>query len=85
MSRRFTVFAVAVVSFVLGGLLSHSGLHARPDTSAVVVGLGNHGKCVGVAAAGQSFIFRAFEDGTVEMSRWNNPPSTYGPWEKTGN
>jgi hypothetical protein len=79
-SHKLSVVAVAVVSFALGGLVSQSAQKARADAAQPAPG-----KCVSVAAVGaapHSFLFRAFEDGTVEMSRYSSATANYGHWEK---
>jgi hypothetical protein len=80
MSRRFTILAVAVVSFVLGGLLSHSVLQARADAPAAP----GHGKCVGITVVNQMHLCRAFEDGTVEMIGVDDSGRYIDQWKKAG-
>jgi len=82
MNRYSTTLAVAVVSFVLGGLLSHSAVDARAAAPA------GHGRCVGVSgspgASGSTVLYRAFEDGYVEV-KIDGVNGKYMPWEKVGN
>jgi hypothetical protein len=66
MMRRTWINAFALsLAFVLGTAFTY-----RPSPVEAQV-LGGHGKCVGVAtgqrAIGVNAVYRAFEDGTVEM------------------
>jgi len=85
MFRRSAISAFAlVVAFALGMMLSNrpAMVSAQP--------VGGHGKCVGISAVqrlnsgGGIRIFRAFEDGTIEMADVGAGNDS-GPWAKVGN
>jgi hypothetical protein len=80
MLRRSCVSAFALAAvFVLGGVLM-----GRP--SVVTAQPPAQRKCVGVAAAapgGFPWVYRAFEDGTVEVFVQTDNRST-GKWQQVG-
>jgi hypothetical protein len=75
MFRQSVVNLFAMVAaFVLGAWV----MGRPPGVSAQVAG--GHGKCVGVTAVGQVQVYRAFEDGTVEMNSLNSQ-GTFAKWQ----
>jgi hypothetical protein len=81
MSRRLTGIVVAAVSFALGALVVNrpAAVNAQPAGNA-------KGKCVGLTAMHvplQALIFRAFDDGTTEVTSLDPKTGRYRPYVKT--
>jgi hypothetical protein len=76
--RPFVNVLALVAAFVVGSLLTN-----RP-TPATAQPAGGHGKCVGITAATHSGtflrVFRAFEDGTVDVA-FDGPAGSTPKWE----
>jgi hypothetical protein len=86
MVRQPFLYALAIaVAFLAGSALSKWPASATAQSGASIPVVG-HGKCVGVAAVLRTpsvFIYRAFEDGTVEATL-DDSGQLAGKWQSIG-